>query len=103
MLDTSPLRLSIGENVETLLRAHFILVSLCTFSLFPGSRAIGSKTPKKKKIFEAHLYIKLSTFRWRKLIWMSYSQSIVGNYFIKIQRLSMRNKHIKTRQLKYRE
>ena len=48
MLDTSPLRLSIGENVETLLRAHFILVSLCTFSLFPGSRAIGSKTHKKK-------------------------------------------------------
>ena len=52
MLDTSPLRLSVGENVETLLRAHFILVSLCTFSLFPGSRAIGSKTPKKKKFLK---------------------------------------------------
>ena len=46
MLHTSPLRLSIGENVETLLRAHFILVSY--FAPFPGSRAIGNKTPKKK-------------------------------------------------------
>ena len=96
MLHTSPLRLSIGENVETLLRAHFILVSyFAPFHYSQGLEQLEIRLPKK--IFEAHLYIKLSTFRWRKLIWMSYSQSIVGNYFIKIQSLSMRNKYIKTR------
>ena len=96
MLDTSPLRLSIGENVETLLRAHFILVSyLAPFHYSQGLEQLEVRLPKKK--FLKRTSISNSTFRWRKLIWMSYSQSIVGNYFIKIQSLSMRNKYIKTR------
>lgn len=49
MLDTSPLRLSIGENVETLLRAHFILVSyFAPFHYSQGLEQLEVRLPKKK-------------------------------------------------------
>lgn len=56
MLDTSPLRLSIGENVETLLRAHFILVSyFAPFHYSQGLEQLEVRLPKKN-FWSAPLY-----------------------------------------------
>ena len=57
MLHTSPLRLSIGENVETLLRAHFILVSyFAPFHYSQGLEQLEIRLPKKKNFWSAPLY-----------------------------------------------